>query len=168
MHNWQLAQLNIAHMLAPADSAQLADFFANLDRINALADTAPGFIWRLQDDSGSSTSFRPFGDDVLVNMSIWRDLQSLHDFVYRSAHIEIMARRKQWFEHLSEAYSVLWWVAEGSIPSMGQAQQKLALLKKLGPTENAFTFKKAFAAPDQLAKQDPSLTVQYDDSCPAT
>ena len=147
MSDWQIAQLNIAQMLAPADSPQLAEFFANLDRINALADRAPGFAWRLQDEEGSATNFRPFGADVIVNMSVWSDIESLHNYVYRSEHIEIMAKRKKWFELLREAYSVLWWIPANTIPTVEQAREKLELLKLNGPSQEAFTFKKAYPAP---------------------
>lgn len=149
MSDWQIAQLNIAQMLAPADSPQLAEFFADLDRINALADRASGFVWRLQDEEGSATNFRPFAADILVNMSVWRDIESLHNYVYRSAHIEIMAKRKEWFELLCEAYSVLWWIPAESIPTIEQAREKLELLKTNGPSQEAFTFKQAFPAPSE-------------------
>lgn len=150
MADYELVQLNIARMLAPADSPQLADFFANLDRINQLADSAPGFIWRLQDESGSATDFRPYDDDVLVNMSVWRDIESLRNYVYRSAHVEIMRRRKEWFELAQESYIVLWWIAAGSIPSVEQAKQKLALLREHGPSVGAFTFNEPFPPPSDV------------------
>ena len=154
MSDWQLAQLNIARMLAPADSPQLAEFFANLNRINALADAAPGFVWRLESETGSAISTHLFGESALVNMSVWGDIESLHDYVYRSAHIEIMAKRKLWFEQLREAYSVLWWVKAGSIPNLLQAREKLELLKSGGSSQAAFTFKKAFPPPGRSAEGD--------------
>ena len=154
MSDWQLAQFNIAHLLAPAESPQLAEFFANLDRINALADQAPGFVWRLQDEGGSATNFRPFAADELVNMSVWVDTESLHNYVYRSAHVEIMAKRKQWFEMLREAYSVLWWIPAGSLPTLQQAQEKLNLLRMNGPSAQAFTFKDTFPSPFYSAAAD--------------
>jgi hypothetical protein len=40
----ELAQLNIA---------RLADLVSNLERINALAEASPGFVWHLQDEAGS-------------------------------------------------------------------------------------------------------------------
>ena len=99
MSNFELAQLNIAHLKAPIDSPTLADFVANLDRINLLADASVGFRWRLKTDEGNATSLHPFGDDVIVNMSVWRDLEALRHFVYNTAHIEIMKRRREWFAH---------------------------------------------------------------------
>lgn len=147
MKKWHLAQLNVARALAPVDSPQLADFVNNLDRINALADTAVGFVWRLQSDSGNATDFRPMGDEMLINMSVWEDLESLHHFVYRTAHVEIMRRRKEWFERMKDAYTVLWWVEAGVTPSVDEALERLEKLRQCGPTQQAFTFAQPFAPP---------------------
>ena len=87
MSNFELAQLNIAYLRAPIDSPELADFVANLDRINSLADAADGFRWRLMSDDGNATSMRPFGDDVIVNMSVWRDIDALRNYVHNPAHL---------------------------------------------------------------------------------
>ncbi|WP_342244453.1 DUF3291 domain-containing protein [Pseudomonas sp. OTU5201] len=145
----ELAQLNIATMKAPLDSPVLADFVANLEPVNALADRAPGFVWRLQDEEGDATAIRPFGPEVLVNLSVWRDVASLTDFVYRSAHVEMLRRRKEWFERVSIAHQVLWWVPKGHRPDVREAAQRLAQLRDTGPTPEAFTFRQTFLAPDQ-------------------
>ena len=104
MSRYQLAQLNIATLKAPLDDPIMAEFVANLDRINTLADQSPGFVWRLQSDQGDATELRPFGDEILVNLSVWQDTDALRQYVYRSAHTDIMRRRKQWFERMTEAY----------------------------------------------------------------
>lgn len=142
-----LAQLNIARLTAPLDSPPLADFVANLDRINALAEGSPGFVWRLKDEAGDATAIRPLGDDTIINVSVWQDLASLQAFVYRSAHVEIMKRRKEWFEALAEAFVVLWWVPAGHQPTAHEAVDRLALLRRDGPTPQAFGFKSAFGPP---------------------
>jgi hypothetical protein len=143
---YHLAQLNIAWMKAPLASPQMADFVANLERINALAEGSPGYIWRLQDEAGDATAIRPFGDEVLVNMSLWRDVQSLSDYVYKSAHTEMLKRRREWFERVEQAHQVLWWVPTGHRPSVDEAAERLAHLREHGATEHAFTFRHAFAA----------------------
>ena len=107
MAHFELAQLNVAKMIAPLKSPILADFVANLDSINALAERSPGFVWRLQSDAGDATSFRPFADDMLVNLTVWKDVQSLHDFVYKSGHIEILRRRQEWFSQMQEAFTAI-------------------------------------------------------------
>jgi len=146
--NFQLAQLNIAVLKAPLESPAMADFVANLDRINALAEAAPGFVWRLQTEEGDATALRPLGDNVLVNMSVWQDVGSLNRYVYKSAHVEVMRRRKEWFERMAEAYLVLWWVARGHRPTMDEASARLALLRAHGPGPRAFDFRTAFPPPD--------------------
>lgn len=146
MSAYHLAQLNIAWMKAPLASPQMADFVANLERINALAEGSPGYIWRLQDEAGDATAIRPFGDEVLVNMSLWRDVQSLSDYVYKSAHTEMLKRRREWFERVEQAHQVMWWVPTGHRPSVDEAAERLAHLREHGATEHAFTFRHAFAA----------------------
>ena len=103
MSAYELAQLNIALMKEPLESPRMADFVANLDRINALAESSPGFVWRLKTEEGNATALRPLGEDTLVNVSVWRDVASLNKYVYGSAHVEIMRRRKEWFERMREA-----------------------------------------------------------------
>jgi hypothetical protein len=131
-----LAQLNIAMMRAPADSPQMAEFFANIDRINALADAAPGFAWRLKGDP----PVNPFGANALVNLSVWHSVAALSDFVHRSGHMEIMRRRREWFARAEEATLVLWWVPVGHEPTVEEAADRLNLLRKSGPCAEAFTF----------------------------
>ncbi|WP_221794897.1 DUF3291 domain-containing protein [Oceanobacter mangrovi] len=147
MSQYQIAQLNIAKLLAPIDSPQLADFVANLDRINALAEDSPGFVWRLQTAEGDATSIDYFGSDQIVNLSVWQSVDALHNYVYRSAHVEIMRRKKEWFDKMVESHMVLWWVPAGHEPTVEEAAQKLELLREQGATAEAFTFKKAFPAP---------------------
>jgi hypothetical protein len=161
---YELAQLNIGIIKGPMDSPVMADFAANLARINALAEQTPGFLWRLQTDDGDATALRPFEDEnMLVNMSVWRDADSLRRFVYRSDHVDIMRRRAQWFERMSEAFLVLWWVPEGHRPSIAEAIAKLEMLRRHGPTAQAFTFRQSYPPPD--AVESPALDLG--DECPA-
>lgn len=165
MSNHELAQLNVARLVAPIDSPQLADFVANLDRINALADNAPGFVWRLQTEDGDATAIRHFGDEFIVNMSVWRDTESLRDYVYRSAHLDVMRRKKEWFEKMREAHMVLWWVPAGHRPSLDEADARLQQLRENGPSEHAFLFNKPFPAPGAAA-QTPLPASEL--ACPAS
>lgn len=166
MSAWQLAQLNIGIIRAPMDSPVMADFAANLDRINALAEATPGFVWRLQTEEGNATAIRPFeNQNLLLNMSVWRDVESLGKYVYHSAHVEIMRRRREWFERMDEAFLVLWWVPQGHRPSVAEAVARLELLRSKGPTAEAFTFRHAFPAPDAAPSQ---ARVGFGGECPAT
>ncbi|MBT8085812.1 MAG: DUF3291 domain-containing protein [Woeseia sp.] len=148
MNRYNLAQLNIARLQAPLDSPQLADFVANLDRINLLAEQSAGFVWRCVIDDEDAAVIRPFGDDYIVNLSLWNDMKSLHDFVYRTAHTEIMRRRKEWFHKMEDSYSVMWWVPVGDRPTESEAKEKLFELRDVGATANAFTFKQFFPSPE--------------------
>jgi hypothetical protein len=152
MSNYHLAQLNVARLLASLDSPMLADFVNNLDRINALAESSTGFVWRLKDDDGDATAIRPLGEDVIVNMSVWEDLSALNQYVYRSAHVEVLRRRREWFEGGVEAHMVLWWVRKGHVPTLEEATARLTLLRENGPTAEAFTFRTSFDAPDAVAR----------------
>lgn len=146
---FHLAQFNMARLLAPLDSPQLAEFVGALARINDLADDHPGFVWRLQGDGGDATSLRPFGEDVIVNMSLWESVDALFDFVYRTGHAPVMAKRRQWFAKPNEAYTVLWWVKAGHIPTVEDARARLDILKRKGPSPAAFTFKTRFPPPER-------------------
>ncbi|MBK7901743.1 MAG: DUF3291 domain-containing protein [Proteobacteria bacterium] len=147
MSSFQLAQLNIAALREPLESPSMAGFVANLERINALAERSAGYIWRLKDDTGDATSLRPFGDRVIVNMSVWMDVESLRRFAFESAHVEIFRRRREWFDRMSNAYSVLWWVPQGHRPTEHEAAGRLEHLRANGATAHAFTFKDTFPRP---------------------
>ncbi len=129
----------------------MAEFVANLDRVNALAEHSPGFVWRLKDDAGNAAAMRPIGPDRLVNMSVWQDIDALRAFVFKSGHVEIMRRRAEWFERMIEAYLVLWWVPAGHLPSIEEAMARLERLREQGPTAHAFTFRTTFAPPGEVA-----------------
>jgi hypothetical protein len=152
MTAWHLAQMNVGRLRAPVDHPMIADFKANLDRINALADGQPGFVWRLTGEGDNAADIRPDADDDLLamNMSVWTDPDSLAAFVYRTAHREVMRRRREWFEAM-ETYMCLWWVPVGHTPTIEEGLAKLAHFAAHGPTAEAFSFKAPFPAPDGLS-----------------
>ena len=147
---WHLAQINIGRLVAPQGDPRVQPFFDALDRVNALAEAAPGFVWRLQDDSGNALGFRFTPDPLMaVNMSVWRDADALFEFVYRSAHTPVMARRREYFAHYAGVYQALWWIGAGTIPTINDGLAKLWLIEQNGPCPQAFTFKTRFPAPDE-------------------
>jgi hypothetical protein len=164
MSGYQLAQINIATLKAPLDSPELKDFVDNLDRINALAEESDGFVWRLKGDGNDATSLRPLGENVIVNMSVWRDVESLRNYVYKSAHVEILRRKREWFTRPTEAIYVLWWVPAGHQPTVEEAVVRLLHLRAHESTAEAFNFGEAFPAPDAASGATP---VSFKDSCPA-
>ncbi len=146
MAGYELAQVNVARLKARLDSPQLADFVGALDRINAVADGSPGFVWRLQDEAGNATALHPMGEEFIFNMSVWQDSQSLQAFVYRSDHVGVMRRRREWFEKM-DVFMVLWWVPRGHRPAAEEGIERLDLLRSRGPSADAFTFGNPFPAP---------------------
>jgi hypothetical protein len=158
---WHLAQLNVGRSLEPLDSPTLAGFMEALDPINALADVAPGFVWRLQTESGNATDIKAMPDDELfiLNMSVWESVEALGDFVYRSDHVAIMRQRASWFERMTEAIVVLWWVPAGTIPTVADALERLDLLRRDGPSAEAFTFRQPFPTPDAAIAPAPERDV---------
>lgn len=155
MSGYQLAQMNIAEMRATLESPLMADFVNNLDKINALAEHSPGFVWRLEDENGSAVAIRPFGDEYIVNMSVWTDIASLSHDAFKSGHVEIMRRRREWFQPMKEAHAVLWWVTAGHRPAVAEAKTKLDHLRSHGPGPLAFTFKQSYLPPDQQHHAQP-------------
>jgi len=149
MTTYYIAQVNIARMKAPLDDPSMAGFVARLDEINALADGSPGFFWRLQTTEGNATYLRPYDDDrILFNLSVWETVDALREYVYRTAHAELLRQRHNWFDKFAGASVALWWVPAGHLPGIDEAKKRLAHLETHGPTQFAFTFKAIFQ-PDE-------------------
>jgi hypothetical protein len=144
---FELAHINVARFRLPSDDPANADFVAMLDRVNADADAAPGFVWRLIDELADPADLRVFGDPrVLVNMSVWKDIESLQDFTYGTVlHREMIRRRAAWFERM-EIFLALWWVEAGHRPSVSEGKRRLEHLREFGPLPEAFTFARRFGA----------------------
>jgi hypothetical protein len=150
MSQYHLAQINIGRFIYLRDDPANADFMNALDPVNAQADIAPGFIWRLVGDGNNATELVPDESDpqLLVNMSVWQDVEALGAFVYRNAdHLSFMRRRKEWFEKI-EIFQALWWIPAGHIPSVAEGMERVAMLRERGPSTDAFTFRNTYPAPD--------------------
>jgi len=148
--NFHLAQVNIGRLIAPIDDPQIAGFVAQLDPVNALADSAPGFVWRLQSDAGNATDIA-YNDDpfVIVNMSVWTSVEALRDFVYASRHIDVFRDRAKWFEKMDKPHYCLWWVPAGHIPTVAEGRERLEHYQQYGPTPFSFWFSKLFPAAEE-------------------
>ncbi len=148
----QLAQVNVARLLAPIDSPQLRGFVRELDAVNASAEAAPGFVWRLKTDEGNATTIRAFEWDVgeaagiIVNMSVWESVEQLRAWVNDVVHRSVLLQRRQWFERAPEARTALWWVEEGHVPTTDEAEQKLRDLRRDGPSPAVFDLRHHFGA----------------------
>jgi len=135
-----IAQINIGVMVAPTDDPAVAEFMDNLDRINAQADAAEGFVWRLQSEQGNATDIQIFPNPLqLVNMSVWESVATLKAYVYRTDHVDFFRRRAEWFEGHAKRVA-LWWIPAGTIPSLDDAVRRVEYLEQHGPTPYAFGF----------------------------
>src|SRR6266850_869737 len=121
---YQLAQINISRLLAPLDDPKIAEFVAQLDPVNALADKAPGFVWRLQSESGNAT-----------------------DIAYKSNHMQVFRDRAKWFEKAVKPGYCLWWIPAGHIPTVGEGRERLEHYQVHGATSHSFWFSQQFPHP---------------------
>jgi hypothetical protein len=142
---YHLAQVNIGRILEPMDSPVMAEFAANLDRINALAESSEGFVWRLKGESNNATAI-PVTEDrfLLINMSVWTTIDELFAFTYRSAHTEYVRRRGEWFERIKEMYLACWYVPAGHMPTVSEAMERIDHIRRHGPTPYAFSFRQRY------------------------
>ena len=149
MPAFHLAQVNVASLLAPIDSPQLHGFVSRLDEVNALADDAPGFVWRLTDADSNNATAAPIYEDqkIIVNLSVWESIEALRAFTYSGAHLEVFKQRRDWFSHLKDAATAMWWVPAGHVPDVPEARQRLDHLRTHGPSAFAFPFGAPFPAP---------------------
>ncbi len=158
-----LAQLNVGRLRAPLEDPLIDDFRNNLEPVNAMADVSPGFVWRLQDEDGDATGIKVFDDDLeIINLTVWESIDALADFTYRSGHVEFLRRRRDFFEAPTQPILCLWWIPEGTIPTVDEAVERLEHLRAHGPTPTAFTFRRRFE-PDC----DEAQLGSGRDACPA-
>jgi hypothetical protein len=145
---YHLAQVNVGRLLAPVEDPRIDEFRNALDRINALADAQPGFVWRLKGEGNNATDIQPDADDPLqaINASVWESPEQLAAFAYRSEHREFVRRRLEWFHPASQPILAMWWVPAGHAPSLAECLERLAHLRAQGPTPHAFAFQHRFPA----------------------
>ena len=140
----QLAQINIAKLLAPIDSPLIKEFYDFLTPVNQLAESSKGFIWRLTDESGNAALFldSPFQDDplMIVNMSVWESPADLSAFTFDTVHKYFLQSRKKWMTADVKVRLALWWIEDGHIPTIEEGREKLRLIAEKGATQDAFDF----------------------------
>jgi hypothetical protein len=159
---FHLAQINVGRLLAPIDDPQIAGFVAGLDPINALADASPGYVWRLQSEIGNATDILLTDDELfIINLSVWESIEALRDFAYSTAHVDVLRRRREWFERHVEAHFALWWIEAGTLPSPADGLERVDRLRRLGPTPEAFTFRQPFGPPGSEAPTPPEIDAEF-------
>jgi hypothetical protein len=150
-----LAQANFAIARYAYDDSRFSGFVDNLDRINALADSAPGFVWRRVNDESDQEVQAVFGEDELIfNMSVWESREALNDYVYQTAHVDILRKKADWFVPQNRPTMTLWWQAAGTLPAVAEAKRRLEVLADKGPTAEAFAFRSQFPAPQTVENSD--------------
>ena len=151
MADFHLAQLNLGLFNAALDSHQMTEFRLALEPINAIAESSPGFVWRLKDADGGSSSYVdvPGTNDPLMapNLSVWEDLDALRHFMYKSGHASYLRRRSEWFEKQDGPINVLWWLPAGEIPTLPDAVDRLNFLADNGPSACGWPLTKPFDPP---------------------
>ena len=164
---FHLAQVNIGRARGEMTDPVMAGFAARLEDINALAERTPGFVWRLQTEDGDATAVRPYPGDnrIMINLSLWADLAALREYVFRSAHAEVMRPRREWFERFERVYVAMWWVPAGHRPTVMEAVERLAHLEAHGPTPYAFGFAEPFGPDGRPITREGA---ELGDACPAT
>jgi len=133
-----LAQFNIARIRYPLDDPRMREFVDNVARVNGLADKIPGFIWRLQDETGTAMNMRVYDDPTLLpNLTVWENVTALERFVWQTLHQRFYARREEWFAPIKTTL-VLWWIPAGHRPDMTEGVARLDHLIAYGPSDFAF------------------------------
>ena len=174
--DYVLAQVNIGRLLAPIESPLIADFVAALDSVNAMADAAPGFVWRMVTEDGNALAVRGFerdgvgsGGGIIINMSVWESVETLAAYAYGDAHIAILRRRREWFEKMRDAYLALWWIPRGHIPTVAEAEDRVKHVRAHGPTPYAFSLKQHFPPPGNAGADAGTEPIRSpeDWTCPA-
>lgn len=150
MNTYHLAQVNIAKGLAPLGDPIMQDFLNNVDHINALADNSKGFVWRFKDEDKDEALSVFKEDNLLVNISVWEDLESLFNYIYHSGHIEVFKRKNEWFSKVKMKHMAFWYVPEDHKPTLKEAKIRLDYLNSHGETPYAFTFKSKFSVIDSI------------------
>lgn len=124
------------------DDPIMKEFVDNLDAVNSEAEKSEGFIWRLTDEDDNATSFDPYQNvRIIINVSVWKDVDSLKDFVFNGTHLSFMRRRKEWFEQFGKAYFCMWRIEAGHVPTVEEAVERLEHFQEHGSSEYAFGFK---------------------------
>jgi len=149
METYHLAEINIARMKGvDINDSIMKEFVENLDAVNQIAEKSEGFVWRLKDENNNATSLNPYDDEqIIINVSVWKSLETLEEFMYRTFHAEFLKRRKEWFTSFGKAHTAMWWIPAGHLPSLEEAVGKLDLLQKNGASQDSFDFRNKFPAP---------------------
>jgi hypothetical protein len=149
MNKYHLAEINIAKMKGVnINDPIMKEFVDNLEAVNGIAESSPGFVWRLKDDNNNATSLNPYDDEqVIINVSVWESIENLEHFMYKTFHSDFLKRRKEWFINFGKVYTAMWWTPVDHLPSLQEAVDNLAYLEKNGASEKVFDFRRKYDRP---------------------
>lgn len=137
-----LAQLNIGRLAGPTDDPRVADFMANLDRINGIGKRMPGFVWMMEgsgEPGRGNTEVKVGGDPQFVsNLTVWESPEALARFVWHTAHRRFHERRHAWFQVLKRPHFVMWWIEAGHQPALDEGLARLDYMTLHGESDHAF------------------------------
>jgi hypothetical protein len=150
---FHLAQINVGRLIAPLNDPRIAGFVTELAPVNAMADAAPGFVWRLQSESGNATDILYNDEDptMMLNMSVWESVEALRNFTYSARHLEVFRHRAKWFEEPDKPHYCLWWIPAGHIPTVAEGRERLEHYQEHGVTPYSFWFHQLFPEPEEMA-----------------
>lgn len=150
MGNYHLAEINIAKMKGiTINDSIMKEFVDNLDLVNTLAEKSEGFVWRLKDDSSNATNLNPYNDEqIIVNVSVWENMETLEHYIYKTFHSDFLKRRKEWFQKFGKASTAMWWIPAGQVPTLEEAVEKLDYLQQNGPSQLVFDLRNKFPSPE--------------------
>ena len=151
-----LALINIAKAKYPMDDPRMSGFVNNLDAVNKAADRSPGFVWRLVDNvTLGATAIQAFDDPkIITNMAVWESMEALEDYTYRTIHKRVFASRNDWFERMDGPHMALWWIEQGTLPSVEDGKARLQMIVQNGSAAEAFTFGSPFSSQGTATNPD--------------
>jgi len=135
-----LAQFDLVKPKYPKNDLRMDGFYNATDYVNKLAENHSGFIWRDLNESQKIID-QLFGIGHLYTLSLWKNTNEFKDFLYKAPHNEFRLKGREWFHSITEPHVVLWWVEDDHIPTLYEAYGRLELLKKIGPSKDAFTIR---------------------------
>jgi hypothetical protein len=135
-----LAQFDLVKPRYAKNDIRMKGFYESTKYVNDLAERHPGFIWReLNEDQTLLDEL--WGEGYLYTLSVWNSPGALKDFLYKTPHNEFRKRGGEWFLQINKPRAVMWWVAEGHIPTLREAHEKMQILYEVGPSHQAFDLK---------------------------
>ena len=134
-----IAQMNWGKLRFSLEDIRMAEFTKSLDKVYQLAESHPGFIWRIPDNQ-SELQLADLGFDKLISstVSVWDNLGSLKDYTYNSIHGVYLKRSSEWFKIIDGPQLVIWDVKKNNQPTFKEAFERLDYLKNNGPSDFAY------------------------------